>query len=303
MENRCTNGKLALGVSIVAFGISVCSYFCPKETECSCLSQKGSEQGGHNDKLKENVIAVIKNNPQAIMDAMGEGMAKKREDTIKKLEKDVVSNKDELTKMGLKFGDTKSKITVLAFVDPVCEHCMNFEQDLVKIVKSKKSVNFVILPVAVIGADSVTLAKVYHAIDEVNPAKTIEFIEVIASSKEPINKNGIEKALKSIGLSYKDIESHLESGDKKIAENGKMAKKLEVPVVPAVFIIDGNNSVMMQEPSMDGILQAIDKGIDVVKTEQEATTTKEESKKENKEEVNKEDDSKEKDNKEENKDK
>ena len=114
------------------------------------------------------------------------------------------------------------------------------------------------LPVAVLGEDSVTLAKVYFAVYDKSPEKAIEFIEKITAGDSNMDKASIEKALKSAGLNYKEIEGMLADSDKKLSANGAIAEKLRIPVVPAIFVSKGSEVTMIQATGVDQILQSVE---------------------------------------------
>jgi hypothetical protein len=129
---------------------------------------------------------------------------------------------------------------------------------MIKIVKAKKDVSFRLLPVAVLGDDSVTLAKVYLAIYDESSEKAIEFIEKITATESEIDKATIEKALKGIGLDPKKIQEKMPDVDKKLAANGAIAEKLKIPVVPAIFSVNGSDSTMIQVTGVDQLLAVIE---------------------------------------------
>ena len=126
------------------------------------------------------------------------------------------------------------------------------------VIKSKKDVCFKILPVAVLGDDSVTLAKVYLAAYEKGAEQAIKFIENITSGKGEMDKTAIDKALKVAGLNNKEIEGMMDDCDKKLAENGKMAESLKIPVVPAIFLAKGDKVEMLRLSSADQLLQTLE---------------------------------------------
>jgi hypothetical protein len=142
----------------------------------------------------------------------------------------------------------------------MCKHCIEFQKDVIKTLEAKKNVCFHLLPVAVLGDDSVTLAKIYYVIYERSPEKALSFIKYVANSTEAMDKDGIEKALKSVGLSSKEIESAMPEGDKKVIANGKKAEELKIPFIPAVFHVTGNEAEAVKSPNLDSILRAVDGG-------------------------------------------
>lgn len=253
MENKCgsTFSKIAVVLSVIA--IAIATYCCCFKGPC------GGDKTG-DEKIKETVISVIKSDPQMIMDAMGEGIAKKREDAIKQLTKDIAANKEALSKMSITFGDKTAKSVFIAFIDPMCKHCIEFQKDVTKALKAKKNTCFHLLPVAIIGEDSVAMAKVYYAVYEKSPEKALSFVEYVVNSTDAMDKDGIEKALKSVGLSSKEIESLLPEGNKKIIANGKKAEELKIPFIPAVFSVIGNEAEIVKSPNLDSILRTADGG-------------------------------------------
>ncbi|MDR3030983.1 MAG: thioredoxin domain-containing protein [Holosporales bacterium] len=260
MENKgSASCKLGIVISILALIVASAAYFCPRNT---CFgTRKTSEltvSSTFDEKVKSIVVDLVKQNPQLLMDAMGEGIAKKREDAMKQLHADVLAQKDELEKQSLKFGKSDSKTSVICFFDPLCKHCIEFQKTMSKLIKAKKDVRFNLLPVAVLGEDSIVLAKTYFAVYEKSPDKAATFIDKITEDGSAMDKPAIEKALKSAGLESKEIEGMLEAADKKLAASGAMAEKLRVPVVPAIFIINGSNVNMIQGTGIDDILPLIE---------------------------------------------
>lgn len=254
MQNKTSSTKISLILSVVALIIAGASYMCPKKTCLSCSGEKGDSA------IKDQVIQSIKENPQAVVSAMEQGMAEKRDAALKQIPLEVFANKDVISKMSMNFGSKGAKVSFIAFLDPLCKHCIDFQKEMVKIVKSKKNVTFSLMPVAILGEDSITLARIYYAIYSKNPEKALEFIDGVTKFDGQIDKDAIEKILKKVSLNSKDIEAMFAESDKKLAANGTMADKIHIPVVPAVFAIADGKATMMQSVSMDAMLQIVDGG-------------------------------------------
>jgi protein-disulfide isomerase len=205
------------------------------------------------EKIKRVVLDIIKQNPQLLMDAMGEGIAKKREDAVKQLGNSVIAQQDTLFKQGLQFGNKDAKKRIICFFDPLCKHCIEFQGAMIKLVRSGMDVAFSILPVGVLGEDSVLVGKVYLAVYDKSPGKALEFIEAIISNGEAVDKDAIKKALKKVNLTYEEIEAQLAEADKKLAINGVSAEKLGIPVVPAIFYIFESTVKMLQTTNAEQI--------------------------------------------------
>jgi len=252
MERNSSSCKLSLIISILALIVAAASYFCPKKNADSLASSNFDE------KVKGIIIDTVKQDPQLLMDAMGEGIAKKREAAIGELTKSVLDKSQDIAKQSMKFGELAAKTNVVCFFDPLCKHCIDFQKSMIKLVKAKKDVCFKMIPAAVLGDDSITLAKVYIAVYEKSPEKALTFIEKITSSEGDINKSDIEKALKTAGLDPKEIEGMMPDSDKKLIANGKLAEAIKIPVVPAIFIVKGKEVNILQATGVDQLLAAIE---------------------------------------------
>lgn len=248
MENKNQNaGKISLILSIVAIVISAVSF----------ISKKGAKDQEINstfdERVKSIVIDAVKENPQLLMNAMGEGIAQKREDAMKQISKDVSSKKDNIEKQCLKFGKLESRNIIICFFDPLCKHCMDFQKSMLDMIKEKTDICFKMIPVGVLGEDSEIIAKVYLSIYSKSPEKALAFIEKILNDPETLDRNNIMKIVSSIGLNAKEIEGMTKDSEKKLAENNELFQELRIPVVPAIFINKGSNISMSQETDIESI--------------------------------------------------
>ncbi len=253
MENKNSGGcKLSLILSLISIVLASAAYFCPKK------AAQPEQASTFDERVKGTLIDVIKNDPQIITDAISEGLAKKRDEELKNLSQGVMDKRADITKQSIKFGNTNSKNVFYCFFDPLCKHCIDFQKSMLKLIKAKKDVVFHMLPVAVLGDDSINLAKYYFAVAERSTEKALGFIESIVTS-ENMDKKAIEKALKSVDLSEKDIEASLEESDKKLGSNGQLATNLRLPIVPAIFFSKGgSNAMMVQATSVEQLLAILE---------------------------------------------
>ena len=257
MDNNrptCSGGcccKVAGILSALALIVSLGAYFFPK-------SGSPVDSSTFDEKVKGIIIDTVKQNPQLLMNAMSDGIAKQREEELQQVEKAVAEKKAEIAKQAQKFGKLEAKTSVICFFDPLEKSCIELQKVMLTIVKAKKDVCFKLIPVAVLGDDSVTLAKVYIAVYEKSPEKAVTFIEHITSGKGDMDKAAIDDALKVAGLNSKEIEGMMDDCDKKLAENGKLAESLKIPVVPALFLTQGSEVGMLRLSSADQLLPAIE---------------------------------------------
>ena len=256
MENKqkCSGCgcKVSIIVSILALRVASAAYFCPKK------SSSVAESSTFDEKVRGIIVDTVKQNPQLVMNAMGEGIAKQREDELKQIEQNVADKSADITKLAMKFGKLDAKASVICFVDPLEKACIEIQKQMLNLVKAKKDLCFKLLPVAVLGNDSVTLAKVYLAVYEKSAEKATKFIEHVTSSKGDMDKKAIETALKAAGLDNKEIEGMMDDCDKKLAENGKLAESIKLPLVPAIFTLKDGKATMLRLSSAEQLPAAIE---------------------------------------------
>lgn len=257
-NNSSLVAKIALGVSMLSLlGVVYNSVkICGSGASGSCPCASGAE-GPFDEKIKGSVISLFRENPQLFMDAMSDGIAKKRTEAIQQIAKDVAGKKTEIDKVAIKLGDKDSKAIVTAFLDPLCPHCIEFQKNVGKILKANTNVLFKVVPVTVLGDDSAILSAVYLAAYQKDSSKFLKFIEAITDDKNQKDKKGIEKALKDAGYDADEIEKSIEESGAKLAENNKLAEALKVPVVPFILVGSGEEAKMMQSVALDDLLNEI----------------------------------------------
>lgn len=249
MESNCC-GKVSLALSVLA--IIGTLYFK--------FGNSGDQAVIDDDKIKAVALQAVRENPKVIVDAMGEGINQKRVETIQQISEGIIQNKDEISRMSLKFGPKDAKSKIVCFFDPLCPHCIEFQKSMIKLLEAKKSVEFQMMPVVIVGEDSVLIARLYTLIYKKSPEKALEFIGKITNEKT-VDQKTIEKAVKSIGLDYKELEASSTDADKVLLEVGQLANKLNIPVVPAAFIVKGSKAEPLQSFLIEDLAAVIDDGI------------------------------------------
>ena len=253
-----TSSKLGLIISVVALILAACAYFCPKKT-----AEPSTGPTGFDEKVRTIAVDVIQHNPKLLVDAFGAALAQQKEDFLKQISNEVYTQKEEITKQSMQFGNLESKSTIICFFDPFCKHCVEFQKSMVKLTKSKKDVCFKLIPIIRISEDSVPLAKAYIAAYDKSPEKALVFIEKITVDGNAMDKDSIEKAIKAAGLSVKEIEGMLAAADEKLASNCRLSQKLNIPGVPAIFSIKGSNAIVVQTVGVNELSDIIDSKEDV----------------------------------------
>ncbi|MDR3224394.1 MAG: thioredoxin domain-containing protein [Holosporales bacterium] len=253
MKNNESTGscKLSIGISILALAAAGASYFAPKKA--------GPEDAStFDEKVKCILLDVAKQDPQVFMDAIGEGFAKKKDDAVKQLASEVGTHKDEIDAQCMKFGDLGSKKVIICFFDPLCSHCVEFQQNMLKIIDANKGICFKLMPVGVLGDDSIRLAKVLITLYAAHQDKVLKFINELVNGKGEMDKSAIEEALKKVEVDIKEIEGMMEESDKKLIANGKLAEQLKLPFVPGIFAVVGAQIVSVQSTDIDQLIGVFD---------------------------------------------
>ncbi|MDR1609854.1 MAG: thioredoxin domain-containing protein [Holosporales bacterium] len=269
-ESCASCGKVSVALSVLALAVAVVGYFRP-------YGKPGAEIS--DDQIRDAVLNAIKANPQVIVDAMGEGMAIRRDEEFKKLAEKIEGNKAEVDKLCMTFGKKESKNVVTCIIDPLCKHCVEFLKSMVKMSAAGHDVCFKLVPVAVLGADSVTIAKIYISCYEKNPVGALKVIEAVVNCKRELSKDVITQILKDAGFNSAEIESMMNAADAKIARNGEFAERMGIPLVPAIFVSTQNGVKFVQATSIEQITQEI-KGGEVAKQLADTPVKEEESKEE-----------------------
>jgi protein-disulfide isomerase len=253
-KERCAAcGKISIALSVLALAVSVVGHFKP------CF--KPGAEGMSDEQIREAVLEAIRANPQIVVDAMGEGMALRRDEEFKKLAERINASKAEVDKMCMVFGKAASKNVVTCILDPLCKHCIEFLKSMIKMATAGHDVCFKVMPVAVLGADSVTVAKIYIACYEKNPVGTLKVIDAVVNCKKELNKDVITQILKETGFNPAEIESMMDSSDAKIARNGEFAERAGIPLVPAIIVSTPNGVKFVQATDIEQLTQEI-KGVD-----------------------------------------
>lgn len=239
--------KIGITVAIAALILSIVSLSTNKKIDEPLVLDQ--------NKIKEIVIDTIKQNPQLVMDTMGDGLAQQREAAIKQVIDDVKANKDEIAVNSLLFGKIGAKAKVICFFDPLCKHCILFQHSMMDIIKLNKEIEFQLIPVAVLSEDSAVIAKLYIAAYDIDRQKSESFIKKLIELGEHPDMQSTEKALISSGYSMSEIEKKMPDAEKRLIANTNFAQKIKLPVVPGIFLMNNSNVIINQDAMASSILK------------------------------------------------
>lgn len=174
----------------------------------------------------------LKRRPELVMDALQRAMQKQQEAVRANIEKNAQAALPEIEKSGIILGEAKAPVQLFVFFDPLCPHCQDFEKILSTwFVKDKrKDVSVRLIPVSIMGADSLALSKVFIALSKKHPEMIYEFFE----AKNAQDIFSLAKKAK-LDVTPKDPEKDPEH--KIIMENVMLGRKIGLTGVPAIFIL------------------------------------------------------------------
>jgi protein-disulfide isomerase len=255
-ENSMSGGglaKAAIALSLLAVG--GCLYvilgdFSGSKPQTGLLP-------GQEEPLKALVLQTIKENPNVVVDVLGDGIAKKREETIMQLGNGLAQRKAEVSQLAITFGNKNAKNVVACFFDPLCPHCIEFLKNMQKVLDSGKDVCFWLLPVVIVGEDSILMARLFIRTYGKDPAKALRFLGSILDEKV-VNQESIERALKKTGFDAEEMKSNATDSDKRLLAIGELANQLKVPVVPAAYYLKGDQGVPLVAASLESLMDAAD---------------------------------------------
>lgn len=145
-------------------------------------------------------------------------------------------------------GNPNGKVTVVAFFDYQCPHCVEMTPVLDKLVKSNPDVKIVFKEFPIRGPISEVAARAALASNQ--QGKYFEFHQGLMESKvEPLTEDAIFNIAKSIGLDVDKLKAAMKSGnvDQAIKANYKLAQQLKLLGTPAFFI--AKSDVSAKSPS------------------------------------------------------
>lgn len=195
-----------------------------------------------NANQKKEIESIVKDyllkNPEILIDVSNE-LEKKKQDnmdqTIVDNAKYFLNSKDYPT-----IGDSKSKHYIIEFFDYNCGYCKISHKFAHELAKEKKArVVFVEYPV--ISKESVKASVVAMAIYQINKDKYFEFQNYFMGSKEKIvSESQIKDAVKSLGLSWDEIQKVVESKKPQqiLSDNILRGRNMDVLGTP-FYIVDG----------------------------------------------------------------
>lgn len=181
------------------------------------------------------------NNPEVLVE-VSQKLQEQQENQMKKIEENAQKAIPKLAKELFNdsnspiIGNPKGNVTIVEFFDYQCPHCKNMSQVVDGIVKKDDKVRVVLKEFPIFGSSSVYASKAALAANK--QGKYTQFHDALMETANPLTKEKVLEAAKSVGLNIDQLNKDMESKEVKdeLDQNLKLAQKLGIMVTP-VFII------------------------------------------------------------------
>lgn len=206
----------------------------------------------------ENVVRefLTKKEPETVMKAVQEMQRRQEEESNKKTQAALTSNKDKLLdgSNGAMAGNPKGDVTVVEFFDYQCGHCKSASETIIKLLDADKDVKVVYKDFPVLGGASSTAAKAALAV--ARQGKYEKFHNALLSKKDRITNDLLIQTAKDVGADADKMQKDME--DQKIESELQaildLGAKIGVQGTPT-FII--GNDVYPGAMSLEQLKEAV----------------------------------------------
>lgn len=261
---------LLIGAAVIVTG----GYFFYKptahanKTPASAVTEKASEKSvsqAFSDQQKQEIqdlfLKFIKDKPDVVIGAINEAMQLQQEKAKTEMVKIVNDNKDKLLAAGISLGDPKATVNLVAFVDPLCHFCHEFEKVTLAILQKRQDVNIRLLPVPLLAPNSLVISKFMIAAANQGTDKFKAFLnKLLEGTDNKIELAGLMKLGKDAGLDMQKLEKDVasEETDKIIKSNAALADQIKIPGVPSVFGFNEKEGIVVQPMDLESFNKFLD---------------------------------------------
>ncbi|MCX7338341.1 MAG: thioredoxin domain-containing protein [Alphaproteobacteria bacterium] len=250
MASKCSNKQSCLSGFLV--GAAVVGAVGYGAYHLGCKNKPLGGSGGQQQEIQDIVIKVIKEKPDLIMTALNDGMQAQQDKLRIDMEKDASAMKDKLLQSSIVIGNPKADVRLLAFIDPMCPHCGEFLRISNALLLKRQDLAIHLIPIAMLGANSVALSKMMLAASGQNVDKMKTFFLKFGEKAGEIDQRPkLLKLAKESGLDVDQLEKAetAPETEKQLESNTKLAETLKIPGVPTVFGIYASGKMSIIPPT------------------------------------------------------
>eukprot|EP01037_Dinobryon_pediforme_P014768 gene14768-14898_t len=147
------------------------------------------------------------------------------------MEKAATDMKDKLMTSGITLGSAKPDAHLIAFFDPMCPHCHDFYRLAADLVEKRRDLAIHIIPVAILGPNSVAMAKILLATSQQGVDKMNTFFLKFINKTAEIDRAKLLQMAKDSGIDVVKMEKDelAEATEKTLVSLTQLAEQMKIP--------------------------------------------------------------------------
>lgn len=197
-------------------------------------------------KMDKEIAKWIDNNPQAILESVNKFAIKQQEEAMKQ---ERIKSAENIKKFDKELKDTKyagvlnpeGTIEIVEFYDYNCGYCKLASRSVNELLEKRKDVKVILRSIPILSDSSRYASQVGTAIIMMDANKYPEYYKTLMEGSAR-TKESVDEAVKSIGLSNRDVEKFIKKNkeeiEKAIENNLDLARNIGINGTPA-FIVNG----------------------------------------------------------------
>lgn len=233
----------------------------PASGDVKPAAAKGRFSAEDRQEIQDIFLQMIREKPDMFMGAVSDAMQAQQDKMRGDMEKAATNIKDKLLTTGITLGSPKPDVHLIAFFDPMCPHCHDFYRLAAALVDKRKDLAIHIIPVAILGPNSVAMAKILLATSQQGVDKMHSFFLKFVNKTAEIDRAKLLQMAKDSGIDVAKMEKDelAEATEKNLISLTQLAEQLKIPGVPTIFGLQKDGKLVIVPPmDIDGFNKALD---------------------------------------------
>ncbi|MBY0281101.1 MAG: DsbA family protein [Alphaproteobacteria bacterium] len=222
---------------------------------------KGRFNADDRQEIQDIFLAMIREKPDLFIGAVNDAMQAQQDKMRSDMEKAATDMKDKLLTQGITLGSAKAEAHLVAFFDPMCPHCHDFYRLAAALVEKRHDLAVHIVPVAILGPNSVAMAKILIATSQQGVDKMNTFFLKFVNKTAEIDRAKLLQMAKDSGIDVAKMEKDelAEATEKMLVSLTQLAEQMKIPGVPTIFGLQKDGKMVIVPPmDIDGFNKVID---------------------------------------------
>lgn len=222
---------------------------------------KGRFNNDDRQEIQDIFLQMIREKPDLFIGAVNDAMQAQQDKMRTDMEKAATDMKDKLLTTGITLGAAKPEAHLVAFFDPMCPHCHDFYRLAAALVEKRRDLAIHIIPVAILGPNSVAMAKILLATSQQGVEKMNTFFLKFINKTAEIDRAKLLQMAKDSGIDVAKMEKDelAEATEKTLVSLTQLAEQMKIPGVPTIFGLQKDGKLVIVPPmDIDGFNKAID---------------------------------------------